>query len=64
MTHTPNAGAGSDQWITGAPETDEFPTDAPPTADTPAAGSSNKGINEHRANRNEGDDESEQEPPD
>ena len=53
MTDTPNAGASTEQHITGSPETDPFPTDQPPTADTPATGSSNKGINERRANRAE-----------
>ncbi|MCY1144984.1 hypothetical protein OWR29_43895 [Actinoplanes sp. Pm04-4] len=64
MTETPNAGASTDQAVTGSGETDEFTTDRPPTADTPASGSSNKGINERRANLNEGEDENAPEPPD
>ncbi|MBM2619857.1 hypothetical protein JIG36_30535 [Actinoplanes sp. LDG1-06] len=55
MTETPNAGASTDQHVTGSPETDEFPTDRPPSATTPASGSSNKGINERRANLDEGE---------
>jgi hypothetical protein len=65
MTSTPNAGAETDQHITGSPETDEFPTDAPPAGGAEAHGSSNKGINDRRGNRNEGeDDETVPEPPD
>jgi hypothetical protein len=64
MTHTPNAGSETDQHVTGTPETDPFPTDQPPSTDTPASGSSNKGINTQRANRNEGEDEALPEPPD
>ncbi|MBL7258999.1 hypothetical protein JKJ07_32270 [Actinoplanes sp. LDG1-01] len=60
MTDTSNAGASTEQHVTGAPETDEFPTDAPPNADTPASGSSNKGINDTDANRQP----EENEPPD
>ena len=64
MESTQNAGASSDQHITGTPETDEFTTDAPPTGETEAHGSSNKGINEHRANRDEGEPDNAPEPPD
>jgi len=44
-------GASTAQHITGSPETGEFLTDQPPTATTPATGSSNAGINARRANR-------------
>ncbi|MCO8269418.1 hypothetical protein M1L60_02300 [Actinoplanes sp. TRM 88003] len=64
MTDSSNAGASTEQHVTGSPETDPFPTDQPPTADTPATGSSNKGINEHRANLSEGEPEDAPEPPD
>ena len=47
---TTEAGASADQHITGAAETDEFTTDAPPTSATPANGSSNAGINRRAAN--------------
>lgn len=50
-TQRDDAGASADQHITGGPEEGTFLTDQPPTADTPAAGSSNQGINERRANR-------------
>nr|WP_221373819.1 hypothetical protein [Actinoplanes polyasparticus] len=64
MTEPTNVGAGTEQHITGSPETDPFPTDKPPSADTPSDGSSNKGINEHRANLNEGETDEAPEPPD
>lgn len=66
MEPSRNAGAETDQHITGSPETGEFTTDAPPTGGAEAHGSSNKGINEHRANRNEGEDRDDDlpEPPD
>ena len=64
MTQTPNAGSSSDQIVTGGPETDKFPTDNPPGSDTPASGSSNKGINDNRSNLNEGEDDLAPEPPD
>jgi hypothetical protein len=48
-----DAGAGTDQHITGSDETGTFLTDQPPTAETPATGSSNAGINKHRGNRAE-----------
>ncbi|WP_250008022.1 hypothetical protein [Actinoplanes sp. M2I2] len=63
MTHHPRAGSETDQHVTGGPETGEFTTDTPPSADTPASGSSNAGINELRANRDEGEDKL-PEPPD
>jgi len=47
----PDAGNITDQHITGAPETGTFPTDEPPTADTPVHGSSNADINAVGANR-------------
>ncbi|GAB2576366.1 hypothetical protein Aab01nite_13150 [Paractinoplanes abujensis] len=53
MSDTSNAGPSTDQHITGAPETDPFPTDNPPGSATPATGSSNKGVNATRANRGE-----------
>jgi hypothetical protein len=46
-----NAGASADQHITGRDEDGTFQTDRAPTAATPADGSSNAGINEHKANR-------------
>jgi hypothetical protein len=46
-----DAGASSDQHITGSPETGEFLTDKAPAADTPATGSSNLGVNTTGANR-------------
>jgi len=46
-----NAGAGTDQHITGVEETGDFIVDQPPTSSTPAHGSSNKGINDLKANR-------------
>ena len=48
---TANAGSIADQHVTGAPETGTFTTDEAPTADTPAHGSSNIGINATGANR-------------
>jgi hypothetical protein len=46
-----NAGASTDQHITGEEESGDFIVDQPPTSTTPAHGSSNKGINDLRANR-------------
>jgi hypothetical protein len=46
-----NAGASTDQHITGAEETGDFIVDQPPVSTTPAHGSSNKGINDRKANR-------------
>ena len=43
--YTPGAGSSSDQNVTGEPETGTFQTDTAPTADTPAHGSSNAGLN-------------------
>ncbi|WP_067502970.1 hypothetical protein [Actinoplanes sp. TFC3] len=48
---TPGAGASTDQQVTGTSETGTFTTDEAPTADTPADGSTNAGINQTRANR-------------
>ncbi|BCJ48026.1 hypothetical protein GCM10010168_23850 [Actinoplanes ianthinogenes] len=45
------AGASTDQHISGPQEQGTFTTDEPPTATTPADGSSNAGINRLRANR-------------
>jgi hypothetical protein len=45
------AGSSTDQHVTGADETATFPTDEAPTADTPAHGSSNAGINAAGGNR-------------
>jgi hypothetical protein len=64
MTSEPDTGAGrhraedslgseTEQHITGAEEDGSFITDEPPTDQTPAHGSSNIGINERRANRQE-----------
>ncbi|WP_250035433.1 hypothetical protein [Paractinoplanes maris] len=67
MSHSSKAGSETEQHITGSPETGEFITDAPPSAGTPASGSSNKGINDNRGNLGEGEpDESGDvpEPPD
>jgi hypothetical protein len=44
-------GSSTDQYVTGDPETGSFITDRAPTADTPATGSSNAGINATGANR-------------
>jgi hypothetical protein len=52
---TENAGASTDQHVTGADEPGEFTTDQPPRADTPADGSGNAGINDTKANRQEPD---------
>ena len=46
-----NAGPSTDQHITGAEETGQSLVDQPPTSTTPAHGSSNKGINDTKANR-------------
>jgi hypothetical protein len=48
---TPEAGSIADQHVTGTDETGTFTTDEPPTADTPAHGSSNAGVNELDGNR-------------
>jgi hypothetical protein len=48
---TVDAGNSTDVHVTGTPETSTFVTDEPPTADTPADGSSNAGVNETGANR-------------
>ncbi|GAA0556643.1 hypothetical protein GCM10010172_44490 [Paractinoplanes ferrugineus] len=49
------AGSETDQHITGSKETGDFLTDQPPGY-TPANGSSNVGINERRANREQPDE--------
>jgi hypothetical protein len=46
-----DAGSNTDQHITGVPETGSFVTDEAPSADTPAHGSTNAGINATGANR-------------
>nr|WP_296073497.1 hypothetical protein [uncultured Actinoplanes sp.] len=48
-----NLGSSTEQHITGSEEDGSFITDEPPTATTPAHGSSNSGVNERRANRQE-----------
>ena len=53
---TADAGSSADQHVTGAPETGTFITDKAPTADTPAHGSSNEGVNALGANRPDPDD--------
>jgi hypothetical protein len=45
------AGGSTDQHISGLEEEGAFLTDEPPTSTTPASGSSNRGINERHANR-------------
>lgn len=44
-------GSSTDQHVTGTEETGTFITDEAPTADTPADGSSNAGINAAGGNR-------------
>ena len=46
-----DSGSSTDQYITGTGEAGTFITDEPPTATTPADGSSNAGINRTKANR-------------
>jgi hypothetical protein len=48
---TENAGASTDQHVSGTEETGKSIVDQPPTSETPADGSSNKGINDLKANR-------------
>ena len=48
-----DAGASTDQHVSGLEETGRLQTDKEPAADTPAAGSSNQGVNETKANRAE-----------
>jgi hypothetical protein len=48
---TADAGSSTDQYVTGRPEEGAFLTDRAPTADTPADGSTNAGVNATRANR-------------
>jgi hypothetical protein len=50
-------GASTDQHISGIEEEGTFITDEPPTSTTPANGSSNAGINELKANRQEPEQE-------
>ena len=52
MSTQENAGPSTDQHITGGPEEGTFVTDEKPGY-TPANGSSNAGINETKANRQE-----------
>ncbi len=49
-------GSSTEQHVTGAAETETFPTDEEPRGATPSHGSSNAGINETAANRPAGDD--------
>ena len=56
---TGTAGASTDQHVTGSEETGTFLTDQPPTAATPAHGSSNAGVNARRANRPDADPDAE-----
>ncbi|HEY0000146.1 MAG TPA: hypothetical protein VGB74_06815 [Actinoplanes sp.] len=46
-----HAGSSTDQHVSGNAETGTFTTDQAPTADTPAHGSSNAGINKVGGNR-------------
>jgi len=46
-------GASTEQHISGLDEEGTFLTDEPPTSKTPANGSSNAGINQRKANRQE-----------
>jgi hypothetical protein len=46
-----DAGSIADEHITGKPEEGTFLTDQAPKGNTPAAGSSNQGINERHGNR-------------
>lgn len=55
------SGASTDQHITGPDEEGTFTTDKPPTSHTPASGSSNRGINELNANREDVEEELERE---
>jgi hypothetical protein len=48
---TADAGSATDQHVSGVEETGTFITDQEPTADTPAHGSSNEGVNALGANR-------------
>ena len=48
--NTVDSGSSTDQYVTGTEETGDFITDKPPTATTPATGSSNAGINASKAN--------------
>jgi hypothetical protein len=48
---TESAGSSTDQHVTGSEETGTFIVDQPPVPTTPADGSSNKGINDTKANR-------------
>jgi hypothetical protein len=50
-------GGSTEQHITGSDETGTFTTDKAPTADTPADGSTNAGINSTGANRPDGADD-------
>jgi hypothetical protein len=54
-----DAGASTDQYVTGSTETGDFLTDKAPASDTPANGSSNAGVNSTRANRVDVEDDDE-----
>jgi hypothetical protein len=45
------SGGSTDQHVSGLEEEGTFLTDEPPTSKTPSNGSSNRGINKLRANR-------------
>lgn len=49
--HGEDAGSSTDQHVTGAEETEASPVDTEPTADTPAHGSGNAGIDVIREGR-------------
>jgi hypothetical protein len=51
------AGRKTGQHVSQAAEPETFPTDEPPTADTPVHGSTNAGINKLGANRTDPTDE-------
>jgi len=51
------AGRKTGQHVSQAAESETFPTDEPPTADTPVHGSTNAGINKLGANRTDPADE-------
>ena len=54
---TADYGSSTDQHVTGTEETGDFITDKPPTASTPATGSSNAGINASKGNHPDFDPE-------
>jgi len=55
----PNAGASTDQHVSGTAETGTFTTDQAPTGDTPAHGSTNVGITVKRTDADAGRTETE-----